>query len=339
MRTLNVVLIPTLLALMPAQGFGLPQTKAASDDQVSGLYQGVAKMPAGSKDLSFVVEIKSENGILSGHAEVEGQQLPLTGSYSRGTLTIKLKPGAELTITASVKLDRLTGTWEMEGGNTGGVEMKRVSPGWKQVHDMIGRARVEVIQSIKAGPSTGDGTNAARKWSDQLLEYGRQHPGAPESKDAQDEALLLLLRAGLITDAGNRSAELDPSGELWAKQVMSQIWAAAAQNDHDYAIRNADALIDHSKRLDLKAQIRLAQADAYWEKGDPAQAKTLFSRVIDEYSKTRFADEARGNIYEIEKLNVGQPAPALSSKFVDGHPATLADYKGKTVLLVFWASW
>ena len=60
MRTLNVVLIPTLLALIPAQGFGLPQTKAASDDQVSGLYQGVAKMPAGSKDLNFVVEIKSE---------------------------------------------------------------------------------------------------------------------------------------------------------------------------------------------------------------------------------------------------------------------------------------
>jgi hypothetical protein len=89
----------------------------------------------------------------------------------------------------------------------------------------------------------------------------------------------------------------------------------------------------------LKAQIHLAQGDAYWEKGDAAQAKAVFRRVMDEYAKTRYADEARGNIYEIESLNVGQAAPGLASKFVDGHKANLADFKGKTVLLVFWASW
>jgi len=60
---------------------------------------------------------------------------------------------------------------------------------------------------------------------------------------------------------------------------------------------------------------------------------------MDEYPKTRFAEEAKGDIYEIESLNVGQSAPALSSKFVDGHQARLADFKGKEVLIVFWASW
>jgi hypothetical protein len=340
MRTQIILLISTLLVVMAApDSFARPQAGPGADDPVSGLYQGVAKMPAGSKDLTFVVEIKNLNGTLSGHAEVEGHQLPLTGSYSRGTLTLKLKPGAELTITANVKPDRITGTWEMEGGNTGGLEMKRVSSGWKQVHEMIARARADLAQFVKAGATGIDRTNPAGKWAEQLLAYARQHSGAPESKDAENEAVHLLLRAGMIADAATSSAQLDSSGELWAKQVTNEIWTANAGNDHDYVIRNAQALIDHSQRPELKAQIRLAQGDAYWDKADPARAKDIFRRVIDENPKTRFAEEARGDIYEIEKLNVGQTAPGMESKFVDGHHATLADYKGKTVLLVFWASW
>jgi thiol-disulfide isomerase/thioredoxin len=38
-------------------------------------------------------------------------------------------------------------------------------------------------------------------------------------------------------------------------------------------------------------------------------------------------------------LEVGQPAPALLSKTLDGKPLELADYHGKYVLLDFWATW
>jgi len=119
---------------------------------------------------------------------------------------------------------------------------------------------------------------------------------------------------------------------------MNQVWGAAGQNDHDYAIKYADSLADHSSRPDLKAQIRLAQGDAYWDKGDPAAAKEIYRRVMDANPKTRFAEEARGDIFEIERLNVGQPAPELTSRFVDGRHVKLTDYKGKPVLIVFWAS-
>jgi thiol-disulfide isomerase/thioredoxin len=36
---------------------------------------------------------------------------------------------------------------------------------------------------------------------------------------------------------------------------------------------------------------------------------------------------------------VGQPAPALAGNTLDGKPASLADLRGKVVLLDFWASW
>jgi hypothetical protein len=315
------------------------QTSRRGNDSVSGIYQGIAKMAAGSKDVAFVIELANNDGTLSGHVEVEGGQLPLTGAYSNGAVTIKFRPGDELIMTAKASGDRIVGTWEMEGGRSGAIEMKRVTPGWKQVHDLIIRAQGERSQALKAGGDSEAANHAARNWADQLLDYSRQHPDAAESKDAENEALLLLLGPGLIADAAARSAELNSGDETWGRAVMNQLWGAAARKDYDYAIRNADSLIEHSKRPEIKAQIRLAQAEAYWEKGDAARAKAVFRRVTDEYPKTRYADEARGDIYEIESLNVGQAAPGLDSKFVDGHKARLADFRGKTVLLVFWASW
>jgi peroxiredoxin len=35
----------------------------------------------------------------------------------------------------------------------------------------------------------------------------------------------------------------------------------------------------------------------------------------------------------------GKPAPALSLPALDGHTVSLADYRGKKVLIVYWASW
>jgi len=340
MQREKTVLISAALALITwLAAPALAQTAPPGSDPVSGIYQGIAKMPAGSKDVEFVIELRNDSGTLSGHAEAEGRQFPLTGTYTGSAMTIKFKPGDEFTISAKVSGDRITGTWEMDGGRTGAVEMKRVTPGWKQVHDLIVRARKERNQVLKGGTAPEEANRITKSWADQLLGYSRQHPDTEESKDAANEGLMLLLEPGLIAEAATRSAELNPGDEIWGRAVMNQLWAAAGAKDYDYAIRNADALIEHSKRPDLKAQIRLAEGDAYWEKGDVAGAKTTFRRVNDEYPKTRFADEARGNIYEIESLNVGQTGPRMESKFVDGHQARLADFKGKTVLLVFWASW
>jgi thiol-disulfide isomerase/thioredoxin len=38
-------------------------------------------------------------------------------------------------------------------------------------------------------------------------------------------------------------------------------------------------------------------------------------------------------------LNVGDAAPDFQTVTLDGKPLRLADYRGKTVLLDFWATW
>ena len=40
-----------------------------------------------------------------------------------------------------------------------------------------------------------------------------------------------------------------------------------------------------------------------------------------------------------EELAIGKPAPEIDGKDVDGKAFKLSDYRGKIVVLVFWASW
>ncbi len=76
----------------------------------------------------------------------------------------------------------------------------------------------------------------------------------------------------------------------------------------------------------------LKEAEAFFEK-----AAAEFGDVK-EGSRT-LAEEAKSELFEIRTLAVGKPAPAIEGKDLDGKPMTLADFKGKVVLLDFWGDW
>jgi thiol-disulfide isomerase/thioredoxin len=91
---------------------------------------------------------------------------------------------------------------------------------------------------------------------------------------------------------------------------------------------------------------------AKFEDGDPEEndrrAETYFERVIAEfgdlkmpspYNKAPFAELARDELYELRHLGVGKVAPDLEGADVGGRKLRLGDYRGKVVVIVFWASW
>jgi thiol-disulfide isomerase/thioredoxin len=91
---------------------------------------------------------------------------------------------------------------------------------------------------------------------------------------------------------------------------------------------------------------------AKFEGGDPEEndrrAEAYFERVIAEfgdlkmpspYNKAPFAELARDESYELRHLGVGKVAPDLEGEDVGGRKLRLRDYRGKVVVIVFWASW
>ncbi|MDG3002188.1 TlpA family protein disulfide reductase [Paludisphaera mucosa] len=69
------------------------------------------------------------------------------------------------------------------------------------------------------------------------------------------------------------------------------------------------------------------------------EAETLLEQVVREQGdepKT-LGGQAAGELFRIRHLRIGQPAPELVGEDLDGAPIRLSDFRGKVVLLTFWA--
>ncbi|MEO6893949.1 MAG: TlpA disulfide reductase family protein [Ginsengibacter sp.] len=69
------------------------------------------------------------------------------------------------------------------------------------------------------------------------------------------------------------------------------------------------------------------------------QSKAMFAGFTDAVKKSIQGEEVNQRIATLSRIEVGNHAPGFKQKSVDNQEITLASYKGKYVLLEFWASW
>jgi peroxiredoxin len=119
-------------------------------------------------------------------------------------------------------------------------------------------------------------------------------------------------------------------------------------------------VIEKNTDRTVKAQAYMAQAwkakrdyDFAAYKNDPKaeslalEAEKKFDIVLKDYADCKRATRdqkplgeiAEAELFEIRYLRVGKPAIATAGQDLDGVKFQLSDYKGKVVVLVFWASW
>jgi thiol-disulfide isomerase/thioredoxin len=74
------------------------------------------------------------------------------------------------------------------------------------------------------------------------------------------------------------------------------------------------------------------------------EAERLFERVRETagdavYRGSRLAEAADRALYEMRDLAVGKPAPEIEAPDLDGRPMKLSDFRGRVVVVNFWATW
>jgi len=208
-----------------------------------------------------------------------------------------------------------------------------------QVQAMIAQSKKDAEQFSKSGGKPGDANDPNLKWSAALWQYREKHPASPATVAATIEALRLLNRADRLSELQAKADTLKPDDAAW-KQVFYVLMSAASKSkDYNYLIGKAEALAQTAVDRDIKAQARFNIADAYWRTKDTDRARKAFQTVVTDFSGTTYAEDAAGNLHEIEFLNLGQPAPAFERTTITGDPISLSGFRGKVLVLKFWGTY
>jgi peroxiredoxin len=155
-------------------------------------------------------------------------------------------------------------------------------------------------------------------------------------------SLLLSVQSGIAADKSGASTEL----QALVSKIQTKL-RAGKETEADLApeIKEFDALLAKHKgeKTDDVAQILLMKATLYQEVlKDTAKGEALMQQL-----KRDFPDSEQVKMMkqqeESKKLRAGlvegTKFPDFAEKDTAGKPLSIANYKGKVVLLDFWATW
>ncbi|MCE2449795.1 MAG: TlpA family protein disulfide reductase [Candidatus Latescibacteria bacterium] len=99
-----------------------------------------------------------------------------------------------------------------------------------------------------------------------------------------------------------------------------------------------EELVEKVVPLKSRSSLLCSLADAWEREGETEKARRGFEQIIAWDAAEQHIDHARGHMYELDNLNVGQLAPQFRLPDIDGNRVDLADYQGKVVVLHFWST-
>ena len=163
---------------------------------------------------------------------------------------------------------------------------------------------------------------AAAEWAKGLAE------GA-----AKEQALQAILRQWVYVDAvqvANWAASLPE------KESRTEALNAVMENWIDQNPQQGLVWAQSQPDSEKKAE-GIAAAIRTWGQLEPQEAQKWVTGLKDEKLKKNLLEEAMP--VPVANLVAGQEAPDFKASTLDGKPFQLSDYRGKYVLLDFWATW
>jgi thiol-disulfide isomerase/thioredoxin len=189
-----------------------------------------------------------------------------------------------------------------------------------------------------------------QKIAGRFLAVAEKYPKDPASFGA----LLMAARYAGPTATGDKAAELilqDHWDRLDARFIKR---VGDSESDSPALGKILRGVIEKSKDRALQAQAMLSLAQHLAARADADDVKPADSekfskeaeKVLTELSTEKYADVAKPWAEEMEKLlfvarhlAIGRTAPDIAGEDAENRKMKLSDFRGKVVVLDFWASW
>jgi hypothetical protein len=177
---------------------------------------------------------------------------------------------------------------------------------------------------------------------------------AKKNLDHPQALLLLMWVCGATAYAGE-----SPLGKLYHSTVdflmerfperpeltpLATIWLARDPNP-DWAEKHLRNLMAKNSLENVRTSARFGLASILENKDEASQpeAEKLFQSFVDESNESpgnkQLAEQAKNELAEMKVRGIGKPVPDIVGDDLDSKAFKLSDYKGKVVLIDFWAFW
>ncbi len=164
--------------------------------------------------------------------------------------------------------------------------------------------------------------------------------------DADNQSLLAMSYLSLGSLGAKLPAEgaalaldkLPATSPYWAMspQIMGASFAAAGRNEAYAGFR--EVVAKENPDPEVRALALFYQLAAASRVGDTEKMKPLYQTLITEYKDTAAARSAK-QLDPAKYVGKGTAFPAFTFKDLDGKDVSLETFKGKLLLVDFWATW
>ncbi len=170
----------------------------------------------------------------------------------------------------------------------------------------------------------------------------------------------LFAAMGFAAEPPASAPQKPGSAQQGLQAIVTKIQAKAGKlgqgpkTEKDFAdeLKEFDTLLARHKgeKTDDVAQILYMKAMLYVQLLDDTQkGGALFKQLKTDFPETKFAEGVDGIIANLEQMEavkkiqrslvIGAKFPDFQEKDITGKPMSIANYKGKVVLVDFWATW
>ena len=178
----------------------------------------------------------------------------------------------------------------------------------------------------------------------ELSEYLALHPKAGD----RDQAFAALFNKAIehdwfaeVEDLGKQYLKSDPDGPVKALAQIVQTMARAHAGRYDEALARFRELV---KGLDANDQEEFASsfcdsfAGAAIGAGEYNVARQAYAALLDRFGESpNLRQKVQADLKRLD--HVGRTAPSFSAEDLQGRPIKSDNYRGKYVLVDFWATW
>ena len=211
-------------------------------------------------------------------------------------------------------------------------------PATSAVETILAQARGEIRDFEKGGGKKDDPNHPVGKWVLTLWALYEQSPRTPEAAKAASEAVHLLIHADRFQEAYQRADRVAPDDPAWEGMSGILVEAASLQKDSTYFFQKLPSVLSRSANPTVRAAIQWNLGRVWLVQKQEEKAKAAFEAAVESAPGSAPGRQAEMQLYELLHLGVGQPAPLFSAAAMDGSRISLAGYRGKPVVIVFWSS-